>query len=156
MANWASCQDLHWQRLTVVDVKTSHGVYKRPVTKVALLLTNENWTLLLLSLLFVIILTIVRPSGLGRRYVVVYYIMSYIVRTHFKFIYVIRIIRVKKGYFVEMASWNSLWHASARSLRIREETHTQVMTTLQHHQCSYIVSHGPSGLGVLCGVCVTL
>ena len=26
----------------VVDIKTSHGVYKRPITKVALLLTNEN------------------------------------------------------------------------------------------------------------------
>ena len=47
--------------MRVVDVKTSRGVYKRPVTKIALLLPVENWTLidlftyLCLSLLIFII-----------------------------------------------------------------------------------------------------
>ena len=44
----------------VVTIKTATGTYKRPVTKIALLLPSDS------PLMFEF--TLIRPSGLGRRY----------------------------------------------------------------------------------------
>jgi hypothetical protein len=40
--------------VTVVTIKTSRGVYKRPVTKIALLLPVENWTLIIIIIIIII------------------------------------------------------------------------------------------------------
>ena len=68
----------------VVDVKTTNGTYKRPITKIALLLPIEHWTLI--SHVYLLnshhlSFSLLRPFGLGRRYVVV---SSHIRTTHFK------------------------------------------------------------------------
>ena len=79
----------------VVDIKTNQGVYERPVIKI---LPNENWTLLLICL-FVIILSFLVNSKTIRSWPAVCCRLLYQCHTlfaHFKFIYVIRIIRVEK------------------------------------------------------------
>lgn len=71
----------------VVDVRTSCGVYKRPVHKIALLLANENWTFIVVISLLYYFYVRLRPSGLGRRYVGCYIIVTHTLQMYLSILY---------------------------------------------------------------------